>query len=153
MAEIHQCEQCGAVLAAEDVFCGECGAPRPGSIPAAAPAGAPAPEAMNASTARPALPRAVGPAAASRPAAPPSKAPVEGMRAASRVIAILSAAVAAGLCGLGVILAFFASDPQTGQTGSGDMVFGSVLLCFGPGAMALVLAVVLWLVAKRRKAS
>lgn len=28
MADLIQCENCGAVLAKEDVFCGECGAPR-----------------------------------------------------------------------------------------------------------------------------
>lgn len=74
----------------------------------------------------------------------------QGRRTAARVIAILSAAVAIGLCGLGLILAFFANDPQTGQAGSQDMVVGSGILCFCPGLLALVLAGALWLFVVRR---
>ncbi len=38
MAGQSQCENCGAVLLKEDLFCGECGAPRPAAAEGSAPA-------------------------------------------------------------------------------------------------------------------
>jgi hypothetical protein len=55
------------------------------------------------------------------------------------------------LCGLGLILAFFATDPETGQAGSQDMILGSTILCICPGILALALAGALWLFVIRRK--
>ena len=139
MAETVLCDNCGAPLAPEDGFCGECGAPRPTLTTGIAPAGPAMPP--------PSVEATFTPAPLSPPTFPP-RARSEGGRTAARVIAILSAVVSMGLCGLGLILALVTPvEDATRQ----DMVLGSTLLCFCPGTLALVLAVVLWLVVARRK--
>jgi hypothetical protein len=137
MAESTQCASCGASLAPEDQFCGECGAPRPAPSPES-----PAPLAPASLLEVPGQ----APVSVTRP-----RALSEGRRTATRIIAILSAAAAVGLCGMGLVLTFLAPDSQTGQAGSVDMIVGSAILCFFPGLLALVLAVVLWLFVERRQ--
>ncbi len=139
MAETVLCDNCGAPLAPEDGFCGECGAPRPTLTPGIAPAGPEIP------------PRSVEatftPAPLSPPAFPP-RARSGGGRTAAKVIAILSAVVSMGLCGIGLILALI--TPVQDATKQ-DMLLTSTLCCFSPGILALVLAVILWIVVVRRK--
>ena len=137
MAETILCDNCGAALAPEDQFCGECGAPRPTLTPGAVPAE-----------------RETSPALAPYepvPSATPPSVPrgsSEGGRTAAKVIAIIAAVVAVGLCGLGLILAFLAPVGEASRT---DIVVGSTILCLCPGVLALVLALVLWAVVVRRR--
>jgi hypothetical protein len=135
MAETIFCDNCGAALAPEDEFCGECGAPRPTLTQGAVPARRETP---------PASYEGVPPAAL--PSTPRGRS--EGRRTAAKIIAILAAVVAVGLCGLGLILAFV--TPVQDAT-TQDMLLVSTLFCFCPGALALILALVLWAVAGRRK--
>jgi len=135
MAETILCDNCGAALAPEDEFCGECGAPRPTLMQGAVPAKRETP---------PASYEGVPPAAP--PATPRGRS--EGGRTAAKIIAILAAVVAVGLCGLGLILAFL--TPVQDAT-TQDMLLVSTLFCFCPGVLALILALVLRAVAVRRK--
>jgi len=139
MADTVLCDNCGAPLTPEDGFCGECGAPRPTLTPGIAPAGPemPAPSAETTFTPAPLPP----------PSSPP-RARSEGGRTAAKVIAILSAVVSMGLCGMGLILALI--TPVQDATKQ-DMLLTSTLCCFSPGILALILAVILWLVVVRRK--
>jgi len=139
MAETILCDNCGAPLAPEDGFCGECGAPRPTLTPGISPA---RPE-----TPSPSVEATFTPAPLPMPPSPP-RARSEGGRTAAKVIAILSAVVSVGLCGMGLILALI--TPVQDATKQ-DMLLTSTLCCFGPGLVALILAVILWLVVARRK--
>lgn len=136
MAETVLCDNCGAPLAPEDGFCGECGAPRPSL-------------AAGTSQARP----EIGPLAAESPVRPtlppvvPSARP-SGGRIAAQVIAILSAVISVGLCGLGLLMTLvIPAEDLTMQ----DRLIGSAVVCFCPGVLALALALVLWLVVVKRK--
>ena len=139
MAETILCDNCGAPLAPEDGFCGECGAPRPTLTPGISPA---RPE-----TPSPSVEATFTPAPLPIPPSPP-RARSEGGRTAAKVIAILSAVVSVGLCGMGLILALI--TPVQDATKQ-DMLLTSTLCCFGPGLVALILAVILWLAVARRK--
>jgi hypothetical protein len=76
------------------------------------------------------------------------KGPSEGRRTAAKVIAILSAVVSVGLCGLGLIVALI--TPVQDATRQ-DMLIGSTVMCFCPGVLALAMALVLGLVVVKRK--
>jgi hypothetical protein len=91
MADLIQCENCGAVLAKEDVFCGECGAPRPREPSAAEPA-AGAPQVV------PEPPIAVPPSLDASP--PPSATPSEGLSSATEARWRVATIV---LIGLGIL--------------------------------------------------
>lgn len=142
MADIVQCKDCGAILADEDVFCGECGAPRPS--PAEAPSD-PVPEAPQPKARQPEATPTV------RPAVPQPRRAGDGWRIAVTVIVGLSLLAACGLFMLGVLLGFVIPDPDTGQAATESMIYGAGLICFCPGALALILAVVLWAVVLRKK--
>ena len=139
MAETVLCDNCGAPLAPEDGFCGECGAPRPTLTPGVSPARPETPSYAVEATA--------GPAPLPMPPSP-SRARSEGGRTAAKVIAILSGVVSVGLCGMGLILALI--TPVQDATKQ-DMLLTSTLCCFSPGILVLILAVILWVVAVRRK--
>lgn len=137
MAETVLCDNCGAPLAPEDGFCGECGAPRPtltAGLPPAQPEISVAP---------------VGPAGApplpALPALP--KGPSQAWRTASKVIAILAAVVAVGMCGLGLVVSLVPVEGYSRQ----EMLLASTVACFCPGALALALAAILWFLVARRK--
>jgi hypothetical protein len=72
----------------------------------------------------------------------------EGWRTAAKVIAILAAVVAVGLCGLGLIIALVTPVGEASRT---DWLAGSIACGFCPGVLALVLALVLWAVVVRRR--
>ena len=139
MAETVLCDNCGAPLAPDDGFCGECGAPRPTLAPGSAPTGTEvAPLSVEA---------AAEPSPLPAPPSPP-RAPAEGGRIAAKVIAIVLAVVSVGLCGLGLLITL--AIPLEDLTMQ-DRLIGSAVLCFCPGVLALALALILWLVAVRRK--
>jgi zinc-ribbon domain len=148
MANPVQCDNCGAMLSDEDIFCGECGTPRPAPAfrpEAAGPAAAPPPSAPMAA---PSLSPAAGPLPQ-----PSSRAGgvSQGWRTAAIVVAILAAVAAVGLCISGLILAFLVRDPELGQAGTQDMIIGSSVCCLCPGVLALIVAIVLWVFVIRRK--
>jgi hypothetical protein len=51
----------------------------------------------------------------------------------------------------GLFVAFVVPDSETGLTATGDMFIFSGICCFCPGAVALILAAVVWALALRRK--
>jgi hypothetical protein len=100
MAEPIQCDNCGAILLEEDIFCGECGAPRPSVLQA------PKQPATEPPDAAPPIATAPSP----RTPRPPSS-PQTGWRVATIVLGILGTLLC--LLGLSAFLLF-------GLTESGD---------------------------------
>jgi hypothetical protein len=137
MTETIPCDNCGAPLAAQDEFCGECGAPRPTLTQGVVPVGGEAPPA---SVEYEVLPPAAPPSASRRSSG--------GARTAAKIIAILAAVAAVGLCGLGLIVALVTPVEEASRT---EMLAGSTILCLCPGTLALILAIVLWAVVIRRR--
>jgi predicted Na+-dependent transporter len=86
---------------------------------------------------------------------PPAPAPGSGVspqwRRAASILALLAAIAAVVLCSFGVILAFFAPDPEFGQAGTQDMMVGSMITCICPGTVALFSALALWTRVVRRR--
>ena len=145
MTDRYQCDNCGAVLTEDDLFCGECGAPQPAAQAAQEAAGpgiaaAPAPGPRS---------RVQTPKLASKPAKPGSGP--ERWRTAAIVAATLGVAAAVALCAMGLFVAFLVPDADTGLTATQDMLLASGLCCFCPGALALILAIVVWALVIRRK--
>ena len=137
MAGPIQCDNCGALLTAEDVFCGECGAPQPppGSTPAQTPdpvgTGAPGPIII------PPI---------SEPSAPePDPATAKtGWRVA--VIVLLTLGFI--LC-LGGVVAFLIFGMMEGEdtTPAEDWLFSAICCLLpigGTGAVMAIVGAVLW---------
>ena len=87
MAEPIQCSNCGAILLAEDIFCGECGTPRPSG-----------PEPPKLTTSQGPL---TAPGAVQTPAPSPSR-PARSAQTGWRIAAIALGIVGAILCLLGL---------------------------------------------------
>jgi hypothetical protein len=116
LAEQTQCDQCGAVLLKEDLFCGECGAPRP----AAAVSGGPAEKEQPGGLLPPV------------PAPPPSAAPTASARARWRSAFIVLVVLAAIACVAGIVAFFvFGSMPGEATTPEQDWLF-SAMCCLLP---------------------
>ena len=136
MAEVMQCEYCGAVLLDTDLFCGECGAPR-SSLPTPSEPEAAAAPTVSEPEAGP--PPTVAPAA---PSSRPSSA--TGWRVAFIVLLVLG--VLACLAGL---LAFilFGAIPGEETTVQEDWLY-SALCCLlpigGTGLVLLAAGVTIW---------
>jgi hypothetical protein len=140
MAAKHQCENCGAVLSEEDLFCGECGAPQPEAKPAPEASESASVSALEPTPAPEVAPAAVKPARVS-----------EQWRTVSIIVATLAVGAAVLLCVAGLLVAFFVPEADTGLTATQDMLIFSGLCCFCPGALAVILAIVLWAFTIRRK--
>ena len=138
------CENCGAVLSEEDAFCGECGAPRPSRA-----TGLDQPPPMPTAQAAPAAPVVTPPRPLTAPA--PGRGISPQWRRAASILALLAVVAAVALCSFGVVLAFFAPDPELGQTGTQDMIVGSMITCICPGTIALFTALALWTRVVRRR--
>jgi hypothetical protein len=140
MTEPIQCDNCGAVLLEEDLFCGECGAPRPSLTEVAQPA-----------THEP---------SASQPLPAPPLAPRPGGRSASptrgwRVSVIILGILAAVLCLLGTAgFLLFGLTESEGFTTEENWVFAT-LCCLlpiaGSGVILAVAAVGIWFARLRNR--
>lgn len=161
MADLRQCDNCGAVLDKEDVFCGECGAPNPSLAEASEPVATEPRAAPDADTGVEPLPDAppepdpdasteplpdVLPAPPLSPAAPP-KPPTSaetGWRVAFAVLLIVGIlACLAGVLGF-VLSGVIGGDTTTKQE---DWLIGA-LCCLlpigGTGALLAVVGAVIW---------
>jgi hypothetical protein len=142
MTEQIQCDNCGAVLLEEDVFCGECGAPRP-SLAEATP-----PEAQEPTV--PQSPPAPQPPPTPRPAAP-STSPTTGWRVSVIILAIVAAILC--LVGLAAFLLFGLTETE-GFTTQENWLFATfccLLPIAGTGGVVAVAAVGVWLARVRNR--
>jgi hypothetical protein len=141
MAELTTCDNCGAPLADEDIFCGECGAPRPVRSPAGGEVTAsPAP------VETPPAPSSV-PGAGPRPSllARPAGRPVEaGWRVAFIALVVIGAlACLAGLGGF-VLVGVFGGEGAT-PTENWQISTLCCLLPFGGlGAVLVGVGALIW---------
>lgn len=139
MKDIVQCENCGAVLAPEDIFCGECGAPRP------AAAGEAGPLAVE----QPAMP---SPAPSAQPSPPPPGPSAQtGWRAAFITLLVLGAVTC--LVGLVTFLLFGATESDT-VTREEGWLYGALCCLLPFGGLGAVLAVTglgIWYVRLRNR--
>lgn len=168
--DIIECRSCGAVLTKDDLFCGECGAPRPGAeidVPLEV-SPEPRPEQGEGATESPleedkleavvetVPPPAQGtyrpiPAPARPKQAPRPTSPAEWWRIVAIIVTVLAVVAGCGLIALGVLVGFVIPDPDTGQVAAGTMVSAASWICFCPGALALIVAGVLWAVVLRKR--
>jgi hypothetical protein len=125
MANRMQCKTCGAVLTAEDEFCGECGTPVP---PAAEATGRKAPQR------RPTSP----------PPAKPKRGPETGWRAAFLILVVVGALA----CLAGLVSFLFAGFiPSEGYTTEENWALATIcclLPLAGSGAILLVTGLGIW---------
>jgi len=129
MSQPIQCENCGALLLKEDVFCGECGAPYPD----------PGPEADAPSTYQAALP----------PQRPPTPRPTQSTsKTAWRVAAIALGIVGAILCllGLSAFLLFGLTESEVATPTENWLyaTFCCLLPIAGSGIVLALAAVGIW---------
>jgi hypothetical protein len=134
MTQPIQCDNCGAVLLKEDLFCGECGAPRPSLI-------GPAKTEM-----------------ADPPAAPPSpqvEAPGGSREAVWRVAVIVLGITAAILCLIGVaaFLLFGLTDSDVTSPTENWLyaTFCCLLPIAGTGAILAIAGLGIWWVRLRNR--
>ena len=134
MAQPIQCDNCGAILVEEDVFCGECGAPRPS---AAQPAEAEAPPAPD------------------TPPPPPPEVPGDSRETAWRVVTIVLGIMAAILCLVGVaaflLFGLTESDVTTPAEDWLYATFCCLLPIAGSGAILAVSSLGIWWIRLRNR--
>jgi hypothetical protein len=134
MAQAIQCENCGAILIEEDVFCGECGAPRPDAT------GPSETEVVDSPTIAP----------------PPSpEAPSGSRETAWRVAVIVLGVTAAILCLIGVaaFLLFGLTDSDVTSPAEDWLyaTFCCLLPIAGTGAILAIAGLGIWWVRLRNR--
>jgi hypothetical protein len=137
MAGPIQCDNCGALLTKEDVFCGECGAPQPppGSVPEQSTG--------LAATAAPELEPNLSAPVPSAPESDPSSAKT-GWRVA--VIVLLTLGVIICFIGLVAFLVFGMMEGED-TTPAEDWLFSAICCLLpigGTGAVLAIVGAVLW---------
>lgn len=135
MTQPIQCENCGAVLLKEDVFCGECGAPRPEAAPGTELPVAPQP-----------APVAAKPVALPPPL--PTVKPTRSPRNGWRVTAIVLGGLALLCCLLGIVaFLLFGMTPTEGYSESENWALSAVICLLpiaGTGGVLAVIAAIIW---------
>lgn len=128
MAAVSQCDNCGAVLAKKDLFCGECGAPRPVSseLEEVSPDAAPTP------------------GSGTPPPTPPAAEPGTGWRVATAVLVVLGI-----LACLAALLAFlFAGTLEYEDMTTLENWLFSAFCCLlpigGAGVILIAVGAVVW---------
>lgn len=139
MTTAIQCDNCGAVLLQEDVFCGECGAPRPQSTESIEPeTGETPPTPDHTATDRP-------PHAPARPQpVRPSAASDTGWRVAFIVLVVLGAF--ACVAGIATFLLFGATSTET-TTPAEDWLYSAICCLLpigGTGTLLAAIGGVIW---------
>jgi hypothetical protein len=130
VSRLLQCENCGAVLAKEDIFCGECGAPRPSQAEVS--------ETKDLARAEVVTPAELTPRADPVPAAPARSEPAStGWRVAFIVLVVLGAIA----CIAGV-LAFllFGSMESEATTPAEDWLYAALCCLLPIGGTGVLLA-------------
>ena len=123
-----QCDNCGAVLTEDDLFCGECGVPRPssdGRVESSADASPP--------------PLPVGPSPVRT-----ADAPGSGWRVATIVLAVLGACICLAAVSLFLFMGILEYESMTAQEAWLFSAFCCLLPIGGGGAILLITAVALW---------
>jgi hypothetical protein len=142
VTEPIQCDNCGAVLLEEDVFCGECGAPRPSLAEAAQPVA----QEPSASQPRPAPPPPTPPQPAGR-----SGSPTTGWRVSVIILGILAAVLC--LVGFAAFLLFGLTESE-GFTPEENWLFATfccLLPIAGTGVILAVASVGVWFTRLRKR--
>jgi hypothetical protein len=140
MAEAVQCENCGAVLLPEDVFCGECGAPRP-SMPQP---DEPLLTSQATAETAPVPPSPVPPAPPVPSAGRPSLSGEKGWRTAFIALVVLGAI--ACVVGIAAFL-IFGSIPGENTTPQEDWIYATICCLLpigGSGALLGAAGGVIW---------
>jgi hypothetical protein len=151
MSGTSQCENCGALLVEEDVFCGECGAPRPIVPEQPEPAAQQEPPVPQSQFPGPESIPGVPPEPTPAPVPAPAKDSATGWRVT--VIALIAIGAVACISGLMAFLLFGSIGGDT-TTVQEDWLFSAVCCLLpigGAGAILLGAGAIIWYVRLRNR--